>query len=186
MPRFLKLTLLSILLLLPYNTFADGIDLGVFTSYWGTEDGEDAFGLGTRFAFPVISDPFQFEFRVSIFDDVTDSGEPDVEVLPLEFGLAFRPDMPFFSPFASAGVGYYMLDAANGVSIDDEWGWYLAGGLEAELPFGFAIFAELNYRGIEGEVSGDLSDFDDFDFTNAKADYDLSGFGANVGINFSW
>ncbi|MCB0317257.1 MAG: outer membrane beta-barrel protein [Bdellovibrionales bacterium] len=187
MKWFLVLSsVLCVSLFSPFKVIAEDVDLGVYSSYWGTEDGEDAFGLGARFAFPVISDPFQFEFRISRYNDLTKNNEPDIQATPLEFGLAFRPDLPLLSPYASAGLGYYFFDASQNVSIRNEWGWYLATGLEFELPLGFGIFAELNYRHVESEIRGDLSNFDGLDFTNITADYDLSGFGANVGLNFKW
>ncbi|MEZ4752886.1 MAG: outer membrane beta-barrel protein [Bdellovibrionota bacterium] len=186
MSRFKGLFLSFLLLFFPLSAFANDPDLAIYASHWGIGDGADAYGYGGRLGIPAISDVTQLEFRAAAFEDRVKTGEPGIDVIPLEFGIALKPEFPLFRPFASAGLGYYLLDTPSEFSANNEWGWYLATGLEIVLPLGFSLYAEVNYRAVEAELEGDLSGFDKFDFTNAKGDYDLSGVGANIGLNLRW
>ncbi|MCB0317794.1 MAG: outer membrane beta-barrel protein [Bdellovibrionales bacterium] len=185
--RIRKFLFILILVLLPISSFANDPDLAVYWSHWGIGDGKDAEGFGARLGIPAFSDDTQIELRAATsLDGRSNKTEPDIDVIPLEFGLAYKPSFEKFSPFFSAGAGFYKLDTIDTVKIEDEWGWYTAAGFEIELPWSCSVYAELYYRAVDASIKGDLEPFDQYEAGVTTGDYDLSGIGANIGLNFTW
>jgi len=176
-------------------------DFAVFGSYLDTEDLEDTVGGGVKAGF---GDRFQLELRAtylpdltedvsSFIDDPIDDPGPftnDIEAIPLDVGFKanFGAGQPF-NPYVGAGGTYFLLDAERG-EVDDEVGFYVAGGLEFAREGGVGFFAEAIYRDVEATVDHDPNDFcdlDDIDFDEIDdRDLDEGGIGVNAGLIWRW
>lgn len=184
-------------------TPASAGSFSLFGSYWDTDQLDEAGGGGIAAAFGITPDDrLELEFRASYYeelksnefdrildqiadDDRTPFQEVGVEITPLEAGLRFNfaPEAPL-NFYIAGGGGYYLLDGSGGFEVDDEFGFYVGGGLMIGNPDGVSFLAEVIWRKIEGSVSNDpdrLDDVDDLDFNN-QVDVDLDGPAANVGI----
>lgn len=154
-------------------------DFAVFGSYWSTDDAEEAIGGGAKLRFGIV------ELRGTYFSDVTADTSPErndfeVQVIPLEAGLAFNfAENERFSPYVGGGAGYYMIDTNIG-EVDDEVGWYGVVGTNIGTPGGLSFMAEAIYRNMEATVT-DEDDITDPDIDD-EVDFDLSGIGVNVGL----
>jgi opacity protein-like surface antigen len=160
---------------------AKATDFGVFGSYWGTEDADEALGVGAKIGLGRF-----FELRGTYFSDVTADTDPErfdfeVSAIPLEAGLRFGfADNEAFSPYVGGGASYYLLDTSEG-DIDDEVGWYAVLGAEfARQPSGLGFMAEAIYRGVEATVTEDDDGFPD-DIRD-DVSLNLDGFGVNAGL----
>jgi hypothetical protein len=173
-------------------------DFAVFGSYLDTEDLDQSVGGGVRAGF---GNRFQLDLRATYFPDlredfesfVDDPGDDpgrfqnDVEAIPLEAGLKlnFNPEEGW-NPYVGGGATYWFLDLERG-EVDDEAGFYLAGGVEFARPTGgMGFFAEAIYRDVEATVNRDPDDFDDLDDVDFEAirqrDLDVGGIGVNAGL----
>jgi hypothetical protein len=173
-------------------------DFAVFGSYLDTEDLDQSVGAGVRAGF---GNRFQLDLRASYFPDLredfesfvddpgTDPGrfQNDVEAIPLDAGLKlnFNPEEGW-NPYVGGGATYWFLDLERG-EVDDEAGFYLAGGIELARPTGgMGFFAEAIYREVEATVNRDPDDFDDLDDVDFEAirqrDLDVGGIGVNAGL----
>lgn len=170
-------------ILLPGASFAQAeSSIGVFASFWDTDQGDEAWGGGAKVRAGI------FEARATYYADVSADTNPkisglDVSSIPIEVGLAYNFAPEFvFNPYVGAGVSYYFLDTDVG-SIDDEFGWYAVVGGEFGMASGFSVLAELQYRWVEGSVSADAGDFEDTTITVGRnVDLDLSGIAVNLGV----
>jgi hypothetical protein len=177
------------------GTPAAASDFAVFGSYLDTEDLDTSVGGGIRAGF---GNRFQLDLRASYFPDLTeDLGElleadprrhNDIEAIPLDAGLKynFGLDRRAVNPYLGGGLTYFLMDAERG-EVDDEAGFYVAGGLElARRAGGVGFFAEVIYREVEATVERDPQDFDDIDDidfeTFRKGDLDVGGIGVNAGL----
>ncbi|HLE84952.1 MAG TPA: outer membrane beta-barrel protein [Thermoanaerobaculia bacterium] len=177
---------------------ASASDFAVFGSYLDTEDLDQSVGAGVRAGF---GNRFQLDLRASYFPDLsedfesfvddpgTDPGrfQNDVEAIPLDAGLKlnFNPEEGW-NPYVGGGATYWFLDLERG-EVDDEAGFYLAGGIEFARPTGgVGFFAEAIYRDVEATVNRDPNDFDDLDDVDFEAirqrDLDVGGIGVNAGL----
>jgi hypothetical protein len=173
-------------------------DFAVFGSYLDTEDLDQSVGGGVRAGF---GNRFQLDLRATYFPDLTEDFESfiddpgtdpgrfqnDVEAIPLDVGLKlnFNPDEGW-NPYVGGGATYWFLDTERG-EIDDEAGFYLAGGIElARATGGVGFFGEVIYRDVEATVNRDPDDFDDLDDVEFDAirrrDLDVGGIGVNAGL----
>lgn len=173
-------------------------DFAVFGSYLDTEDLDQSVGGGIRTAFGTR---FQLDLRATYFPDLTEDFESfvddpgtdpgrfqnDVEAIPLDAGLKlnFNPDQGW-NPYVGGGATYWFLDTERG-EIDDEAGFYLAGGIElARATGGVGFFGEVIYRDVEATVNRDPEDFEDLDDVEFDAirrrDLDVGGVGVNAGL----
>lgn len=173
-------------------------DFAVFGSYLDTEDLDQSVGGGVRAGF---GNRFQLDLRATYFPDLTEDFESfvddpgtdpgrfqnDVEAIPLDVGLKlnFNPDEGW-NPYVGGGATYWFLDTERG-EIDDEAGFYLAGGIELARPTdGMGFFGEVIYRDVEATVNRDPDDFDDLDDVDFEAirqrDLDVGGIGVNAGL----
>jgi len=165
-------------------------DLGIFGSYWDTDDLGETAGGGIKFA---VGDRFRLRLAGSYYPDLSEdfdelvedgdveTGDFEVEAIVPEVGFTFNvtPDSPF-EFYLGAGGSYYLLDT-NIFGIDDEFGWYgLVGFLIGGGDDGPAFMLEGLYREVEGTVT-DVGDEVEDEF-----DIDLGGIAINAGIVFRW
>lgn len=167
--------------------------VGAFVSYVETEDAAEGSGYGAKLELG-FSEEVSLEGRISRLEDF----EPDVglpadqppaglEVTPIEVGLSFKiPLQEMLIPYIGGGVGIYLLEVdSDGLNadIDDEFGWYGFGGLKINISQTLTLFAEVQYRSIEGTFeSSSLID----DLNRDRVDVELSSLGANAGIMINW
>jgi len=161
---------------------ASAADVGVYGSYWATDDADNALGGGAKVSFGI------FELRAAYFSDVTADTEPEsrdfeIKVTPLEAGLVFKfAQGDRFTPYAGGGAGYYLLDTSR-FDIDDEAGFYAVLGADIKGSSGLGFMIEGIYRNMEATVRGDLNDNPDFD---QEVDLQLGGLGVNAGVVWSF
>ena len=160
---------------------ANATDFGVFGSYWGTEDADEALGAGAKLRLGRY-----VELRGTYVSDVTADTDPErfdfeVSAIPLEAGLRFDfAENEAFSPYVGGGASYLLLDTTEG-DIDDEVGWYAVVGAEfARQPSGLGFMAEAIYRGVEATVTEDDDGFPDD--VHEDVSLNLDGFGVNAGL----
>lgn len=173
-------------------------DFALFGSYLDTEDLDQSVGGGVRAGF---GNRFQLDLRASYFPDLTEDFESfvddpgtdpgrfenDVEAIPLDVGLKVNFNAEEgWNPYVGGGGTYWFLDHERG-EVDDEAGFYLAGGVEFARPTGgVGFFGEVIYRDVEATVDRDPDDFedlDDVDFERIRQrDLDVGGVGVNAGL----
>jgi hypothetical protein len=163
-------------------------DLGIFGSYWDTDELGETAGGGIRWAFG--DGVFRFELRGAYFPDLSEDFDQLIEDNDLETGTfeveAIVPEAGFtfnlapesrFQPYLGAGGSYYLLDT-NVFELDDEYGYYgLFGFQVGGGGDGPAFFAEGLYRWVDGTVEGGDLIEDDFEI-------DLEGYAINAGVLF--
>lgn len=181
-------------------------DFAIFGSYLDTEDLEETVGGGLKFGFPLGMEALELELRATYLPDLTedfesfveDPGEDpvvfenDVEAIPLDVGLkyTFTP-RGNLNPYVAGGGTYFLLDAERG-EIDDEVGYYLAGGLEwYRRAANWGWFAEAMWRDVEGTVERDPDDLGDVGDIGEiedllREELDVGGFGVNAGLVWRW
>lgn len=155
---------------------------GLHAAYWDTEDLSDQAGVGATLSIEMIPSVLM-NIRGSYFDGFGDenTGDVDLQVIPLELGLAvYQPLAEKLNVYAGGGIGYYFMDA-DGVDVDDEVGSFVNAGFELkgaekkEVVYGqthLGLFAEAIYRFVEADAG--------------SADFSLDGLGANVGLMIRW
>ena len=144
--------------------------LGVFASWWNMNDAnEDGFGFGIRQKIklaPIIS----LDTRASYIN----FNDSDLKVFPLEAtGLV---SLGLF--YGGLGVGYYIFDVGGDeFSIDNNFGWYLVGGVEIGAgPVG--VFGEIKWTSLSADFSDVKPNLD------IPSSLDADGVGFNVGVTF--
>lgn len=178
---------------------AAATDFSLYGSYWDTDAAGDAAGGGIGLGLP-FNDTFAVELRATYFEELSDDPlanafdsddpvfqEQGINVTPLEIGARFSFPQDSFTPYLSAGAGYYLLDSDFG-EVNDEVGYYAVVGANFGNPERIQFFIEGTYRKMEGEVRLDpdeLDDIDDLDIED-RASFDLDGFGANLGIRWNF
>jgi hypothetical protein len=157
---------------------AKAADLGVFGAYQDTKDAQHGYGGGAKLDFSFL------ELRASYFNDVTGNhplplgGDFKLRVIPLEAGLVYKfAPNETFTPYLGGGASYFLLDTNRG-NINNELGWYGVAGADIKTDHGFGIMAEAIYRSVDATVrdSGSSTTISN------RADVQLRGFGANVGL----
>lgn len=171
--------------------------LGFYGAYWSPHDGDSGYGLGAHLQMD-ISSTLALEARGSFFEDLTADlrngtriTEYNLEATPLELGVIIKINVAdaALRPYIGGGLGYYVLDIqtelSNGgsveVDIDDQLGWYVVGGLSIKLSGNIAFLIEAQYRSLEATAQDD-----DLDEVFTEVDYDLTGIGANAGLQIRW
>ena len=155
---------------------------GLHAAYWDTEDLSDQAGVGATLSIQMIPSVLM-NIRGSYFDGFGDdeNGDVDLQVIPLELGLAVcQSVMENLDVYAGGGIGYYFMEADR-ANIDDEVGSFLNAGIELkgaekkEVVYGkthLGLFAEVIYRFVEADAG--------------SADFNLDGIGANAGLMIRW
>jgi hypothetical protein len=114
--------------------------------------------------------------------------ERGIQVLPLEAGLryTFSPGS-HFRPHLAGGASYFLLDSDFG-EIDDELGYFAALGGTVGDDQGPQFFFEGVWRKATAQVRLDPEDLEDIDDVDVEdeAEFDIDGFGANLGIRWSF
>lgn len=179
----LTLSAVAVLALLAAPAKAQSSSVGVFGSYWDTKDADQGYGGGVKFDFARY-----LELRASYFSDVTSNnpvpgrGDFKLRVVPLEGGLVykFQPN-DRFTPYLGAGASYLLLDTNRG-NIDNELGWYAVGGADIKTDHGFGVMLEAIYRSVDSTIRDRGNDTT----VDTNVDLQLRGFGANVGLVWSF
>lgn len=161
---------------------------GIYAAYWSPSDGDDSYGAGVKISAEMVPG-VQLEFRSAYFDNLADEpagANVDLEVIPLELGLALAMDgaNPNTTFLAGGGLGYYLMDGqASGpgfrASADDEIGFYLVAGAEYHLRPNASLFAEAKYTFLTADNMA-------VDSAGNLDDADLDGIGINIGILVTW
>ena len=178
-------------------------NFSLFGSWLDTDDLDESVGGGVATSFALGMEALELELRATYFPDLTENlgdfiddpgfdRENDIEAIPLDIGLkyTFNPQVAV-NPYISGGGTYFILDADRG-ELDDEVGYYLAGGLEWFRPAGnWGWFAEALWRDAEGTVERDPDDLEDIgDIGDIQElledDLDIGGFGVNAGVIWRW
>jgi hypothetical protein len=191
--------LLAIVLGLACALPATATDFSLYGSYWDTDAAGDAAGGGISLGLP-FNETLAVELRATYFEELSDDPlanafdsddpvfqEQGINVTPLEIGLRVSFPQDSFRPYVAGGAGYYLLDSDFG-EVDDEVGYYAASGAAFGNPDRIQFFVEATYRKMEGEVQldpEDLEDIDDIDIDD-RATFDLDGFGANLGVRWTF
>ncbi len=151
--------------------------LGVYGSYWNSDQADNSAGGGGRIGFSFVKF-LELDFHGTYYSSFTtdvNGQSVDVKAKPVDAGLRvnFLPSSPF-TPYVGAGVTRYFLDSDQG-SIDDKNGIYGQAGVELGSAAS-RFFVEALWRKMETHVS--LASFD----RNAKFD----GIAANAGLVWRW
>ncbi len=120
--------------------------------------------------------------------------EADVTFLccPVEAGIVFMlPLGDVVTLYAGPGVGYYYYDIdievsskhgrhyhthwSDNIELEDDFGWYVVGGLKIQLASCFSIFGEARYTDTKTSLEEDDS-----------VEFDCSGVGFQAGIMFDF
>jgi hypothetical protein len=175
-------------------------DFSLMGSWWNTDIAGDAGGGGISLGLPV-NETFAFEIRgfyyeqlnddpfEAIFDqDETVFQDRGIQAIPIDGGIrfTFAPGSTF-RPYLGAGATYYLLDSDFG-EIADELGWYASAGATVGDGEGADFFFEGTWRKVSAQVEIDPEDLEDIDDIDADddPDFDLDGFGVNVGVRWSF
>ncbi|MEA2604746.1 MAG: hypothetical protein QOF89_5738 [Acidobacteriota bacterium] len=162
---------------------AKAADLGVFGTYWDTRDADQGYGVGGKVDFARF-----LELRASYFSDVTSNnpvpgrGDFKLRVVPLEAGLVYKfAPNERFTPYVGGGASYLLLDTNRG-NIDNELGWYGVVGADVKTDHGFGVMVEGTYRSVDSTIRDSGTDTT----VDTRVDLQLRGFGANVGLVWSF
>lgn len=167
--------------------------VGVYGAWWTTEDASDSLGGGAWVDF-YLGRGMEIELRGSHFSDfetVNDVGDTaDLRVTAWDLGFTYNFGYGSdnkLNPYLGGGGTIFSaeLDRINNDkrlgTVDDEWGYYLVGGLEFPISPHFALVGEAMYRQVKFEILGN-----DLGFSGVKQVVDSKGFEGNVGIAFKW
>lgn len=167
--------------------WAGGITL--MATYWDSDQAGDSSLLGVKIDMEA-SPHLDIELRASALGEdfgTEGQGTPfQLEAAPLELGFAYVFNREAtVTGFLGAGLGFYLLEVERPepdrlATVDDEAGWYLAGGFELGFHQNGAVLLEVMWRTVEAELDGD--GLDDFDTLGV----DLTGPAVNFGIQYRW
>ncbi len=152
---------------------ARAIDLGVNASYWDTDEGDGALGYGAQVGFPFIVDHLHLEARAYKFEDDGGALFGDVDITPIDAGLAFflTLDEPV-NPYLIAGVSYFYVDSED-LDLDSDFGYYGGAGLDFDISNGFRLVGEAIFRSAEFDSD---AGFDE--------SFDTTGVTFNIGLRY--
>ena len=141
--------------------------LGVFASWWNLDEkNEDGFGFGVR-----QKTSFTPLLGIDTRASYVNFGDSDVTVFPLE--LSGQVSLGLF--YGGLGLGYYIFDA-DGADLDNNFGWFLLGGIEIALAK-VGVFGEIKWTQLE-------TDFEniDPDLGDVPSSLNADGVGFNLGV----
>ena len=152
---------------------AQAIDIGVNASYWDTEDADATWGVGGKIGMPFFIERIHLEVRAYQFKEEEVALFGDVDIIPLDLGLAFYiTQEESVNPYIVGGISYNFVDASE-IGLDDDYGYYIGGGLEVPLGEGFALTGEAIFRAAEFDSKAGLDE-----------SFDTTGTTMNVGLRF--
>ena len=189
------LGVLSILVLVPLAFAAgDGAGgLGVFGSWWDSQDYGALYGGGVRFGAEIFSG-LALEARVSYLtsetqDDVVEGRNvsTDLELVPLEAAVTWTLDVSdALKPYVGAGAGYYLKnvdwkadDVIDEADDKDSVGYFALAGLNVVLG-NVVLFGEAKYNVVQNDDEWRWQGSD------VERKNSLDGFAANVGVKLAF
>src|SRR6059036_669623 len=151
--------------------------LGVYGSYWNSDQADSSSGGGGRIGF-AFAKFLELDFHGTYYPSFTtdvNGQSVDVKAKPVDGGLRVNllPSSPF-NPYVGAGVTYYFLSTDQG-AIDSKTGIYGQAGLDVGSG-NTRFFVEALWRKMDTHIS--LASFD----RDAKFD----GVAANAGVAWRW
>ncbi|MBU0679731.1 MAG: porin family protein [Verrucomicrobia bacterium] len=189
-----KIVLLSVAVSLISFTSWAANGWGIYGAYWDAGDAADGVGLGLRIDIEMVPS-VNLQVRAAYFNDLADdvSGiDVDLEVIPIEFGLAMLMPVSEAADFyVGAGLGYYRfnldINAPGPVSKDpdNELGYYMVAGFEAKISDNGADYGKVD-TSLFGEFKYTMVTIDEVSLGGAAADVDLDGPGFNLGLMIRW
>jgi hypothetical protein len=172
MKRFCAVVLAA---MVAVGTMAGGAlaNQGIYGIWWNLDESNDnGYGFGFRSKVP-IAPLVSFDTRVSWIK----FNDSDTSIIPIEATGMLKLGMMY----AGVGVGYYFFDASGGVDIDNNFGWYLLGGIDISAgPVG--IFGEFKWTSLSTDVTAPAVGAPGARDTPTSLDAD--GIGLNVGVMF--
>jgi Outer membrane protein beta-barrel domain len=150
--------------------------IGVYGSYWDSDDASSSWGGGVRMGFDFFK-WMELEFHGTYFPDFGADilgSSVDITATPVDGGLRFNflPEKSV-NIYAGAGASYYFMDASDG-SMDNSTGWYGEAGLEFGKNSRF--FVEAMWREMDTTLS----------ISSIDADANFNGITGQVGFNWKW
>ncbi len=194
----MKKTIVGILLVLVLVPLAfaagDGAGgLGVFGSWWDSQDYGALYGGGVRLGFEVFSG-LALEARVSYLvsedrDEIVDGRtvSTELELVPLEAAVTWTLDVSdAIKPYVGAGAGHYLKnvdwkadDVIDDADDKDSVGYFALAGANVLLG-PVVLFAEAKYNIIQNDDEWRWQGSD------TKQKNSLDGFAANVGLKLAF
>ncbi|MFH0878488.1 MAG: hypothetical protein V2A34_02130 [Lentisphaerota bacterium] len=144
---------------------------GIYGSYWKPSDADGSFAPGLKITIEMVPS-VQLELRGSYFNNIKADGDREVElrVVPLEAGLALSlPVAKVHKVYGGGGFSYFLTDAKEGPSVDDEVGGYAVAGFEFAVTPNAALFCEGKYN-----------------FVKMNEGLEMGGPGLNAGLLITW
>ena len=189
------LGVLSILVLVPLAFAAgDGAGgLGVFGSWWDSQDYGALYGGGVRFGAEIFSG-LALEARASYLvsedrDDVVEGRlvSTEMELVPLEAAVTWTLDVSdALKPYVGAGAGYYLKnvdwkadDVIDEADDKDSVGYFALAGLNVVLG-NVVLFGEAKYNVVQNDDEWRWQGSD------VEQQNSLDGFAANIGLKLAF
>jgi hypothetical protein len=159
------------------SLYADGV--GVFGSWWSTDEADDAYGAGVK-ARTTIGHGYG-ELRASYFEDISEDFallDYELTVIPIDVAIGLQTDPSRdVMLYAGGGISYFFMDSNIGDG-DDLAGVFAQAGSELKLNENTALFLEFMWRDIEARVT------DDVDLVENR--FEIGGPSVNLGIMLRW
>ena len=186
---------LLVLVLVPW-AFAEGDGaggLGVFGSWWDSQDYGALYGGGVRFGAEIFSG-LALEARASYLvsedrDDVVEGRlvSTEMELVPLEAAVTWTLDVSdALKPYVGAGAGYYLKnvdwqadDVIDEADDKDSVGYFALAGLNVVLG-NVVLFGEAKYNVVQNDDEWRWQGSD------VEQQNSLDGFAANVGLKLAF
>lgn len=194
----MKKSIVGILLVLVLAPLAfaagDGAGgLGVFGSWWDSQDYGALYGGGVRFGAEIFSG-LALEARASYLvsedrDDVVEGRlvSTEMELVPLEAAVTWTLDVSdALKPYIGAGAGYYLKnvdwkadDVIDEADDKDSVGYFALAGLNVVLG-NVVLFGEAKYNVVQND--------DEWRWQGSDVEQknSLDGFAANVGLKLAF
>jgi hypothetical protein len=180
---------LGLSLLMAVPSWAAGIGVGI--AHWDTKDADEDQGFGIKVGFD-LGESVEVDFRAAIFDgfaQVANNALFRLEATPVDLGISYHFKRGAkVEPYLGAGGSFVFANAlfdggqvpiAGGPEVDDEFGFYLVGGVDVGVSDTFGVFGEVLYRQAKLNITGN-----NFGFTDFESDF--AGVGATGGVMLRW
>ena len=186
---------LLVLVLVPW-AFAEGDGaggLGVFGSWWDSQDYGALYGGGVRFGAEIFSGlalEARASYLVSESQDAVVEGRnvsTELELVPLEAAVTWTLDVSdALKPYVGAGAGYYLKnvdwkadDVIDEADDKDSVGYFALAGLNVVLG-NVVIFGEAKYNVVQNDDEWRWQGSD------VEQQNSLDGFAANIGLKLAF
>ena len=167
--------------------------LGVFGSWWDSQDYGALYGGGVRFGAEIFSG-LALEARASYLvsedrDDVVEGRNvsTEMELVPLEAAVTWTLDVSdALKPYVGAGAGYYLKnvdwkadDVIDEADDKDSVGYFALAGLNVVLG-NVVLFGEAKYNVVQNDDEWRWQGSD------VEQQNSLDGFAANIGLKLAF